>query len=277
VITLLLKFVGMKLIARRTAFIRHNHYPHVTRPNSTWLARWLVDRYEGLFDFVFVHSGAEVVTRGGTAKRHYLPHPLYRKLGDIAAPDLTGDLPERYFVVFGRIAAYKGINRLMSVFPASQNIVVCGQVGNSDYAAELAQIKRANVTYRPGYLSESAAQALVTRAVAVVIAHPGPSTIVSGTFFYALSLQRHVFAVRTPFLDWIATRLGPGIVTLADDVRHLCELIENSTCTPLSEESARIVQREFGDEAVRSALSIAFAPRARGRNLPTKVDRARTR
>jgi glycosyltransferase involved in cell wall biosynthesis len=265
VITLLLKVAAMKLIARRMAFIRHNHYPHATRPSSAALALWLVDRYEGLFDFVFVHSGAELARRSGTAKRHYLPHPLYRKLGDTATPDLTSDLPERYFVVLGRIAAYKYIDRLMSSFPASQKMVVCGEVGNSDYAAELAQIKRPNVIYRPGYMSEATAQAVVTRAAAVVIAHAGPSTIVSGTFFYALSLQRPVFAVRTPFLDWIAPRLRPGIVTLAEDMEHLCRLIENSTCAPFSEESGHIVQREFGDEAVRSALAIAFDPRSRPR------------
>jgi hypothetical protein len=92
----------------------------------------------------------------------------------------------------------------------------------------------------------------------VVIAHHSASTIVSGTFFYALSLQRHVFAVRTPFLDWIAPRLGPDILTLADDVEHLCKLIESSKCAPLTEESRLIVQRELGDEAVRSALAIAF-------------------
>ncbi|MDP9049284.1 MAG: hypothetical protein M3O31_00965, partial [Acidobacteriota bacterium] len=176
VIRLLLKAAAMKLITRRMAFIRHNHYPHATRANSTSLARWLVDRYEGLFDCVFVHSGAEVVKRGGTARSHYLPHPLYRKLGDTATPGLAGGLPERYFVVFGRIAAYKKIDCLMNVFPDSENIVVCGEVGNSDYAMELAQIKRPNVIYRPGFISEGAAQALVRGAVAVVIGHDSPST-----------------------------------------------------------------------------------------------------
>ena len=258
VVRLVLKVAAMKLVARRLAFIRHNHYPHATRPDSTSFARWLVDRYEDLFDCVFVHSGAEVRSREAGRQRRYLPHPLYRKLDPGATPALPRDLPERYFVVFGRIAAYKGIDRLMRDFPASEQIVVCGEVGDADYAGQLAQINRPNVIYRPGYLSEDAAQALVMGAVAVVISHDSPSAIASGTFFYALSLQRHVFAVRTPFLDWIAPRLGPDIVTLAEDVQHLCKLIENSTCTPLSEESGRSVQREFGDDAVRAALAIAF-------------------
>jgi glycosyltransferase involved in cell wall biosynthesis len=257
-IKLFFKIAAMKLFARRLVFVRHNHYPHATRPKSTSLARWLVDRYESLFDFVFVHSGAELAIHNGTAKRHYLPHPLYRTIPDNSPEAQLLNLPQRYFVTFGRIVPYKNIDNLMTAFPEVENLVVCGEVGNADYAASLGEIKRSNIIYRPGYVSEEAAQALVTGSQAVVIAHHSASTIVSGTFFYALSLQRHVFAVRTPFLDWIAPRLGPDILTLADDVEHLCKLIESSKCAPLSAESRLIVQRELGDEAVRSALAIAF-------------------
>jgi glycosyltransferase involved in cell wall biosynthesis len=259
-VRLLLKLVALKLFARRTMFVRHNHYPHMTRPKSSSIVRWLVDRYESLFDYVFVHSGAELEQPNGTRKRHYLPHPLYRTVADTAQPAKPFALPERYFVTFGRIVPYKNTGNLMTAFPPSENLVVCGEVGNAEYAAALGEIKRPNIFYRPGYVSEETAQSLVAGAQAVVLAHQSESTIVSGTFFYALSMQRHVFAVRTPFLDWIAPRLGPDILTLADDVEHLCKLVETSKCGPWSEESRRIVQRELGDEAVRSALAIAFPP-----------------
>jgi glycosyltransferase involved in cell wall biosynthesis len=257
-IKLLFKAFAMRLFARRMVFVRHNHYPHSTRPKSTSRVRWLVDRYEGLFDCVFVHSGAELGTHNGTAKRHYLPHPLYHTVPEAANTTQQFELPERYFVTFGRIVPYKNIDSLMTAFPANENLVVCGEVGNAAYAASLEQIKRPNILYRPGYISEEMAQLLMNGAQAVVIAHHSASTIVSGTFFYALSLHRHVFAVRTPFLEWIALRLGPDILTLADDVEHLCKLVASSKCAPLSAESRRIVERELGDEAVRSALAVAF-------------------
>ena len=255
---LLLKAVAMRVIARRIAFVRHNHYPHSTHPRSTAFARWLVDRYESLFHLVFVHSGAELGARAGRPRRHYLPHPLYQRLATPAPPPAGGSLPARYFVSFGRIAPYKNIESLMSSFPESETLVVCGEVGNAGYAAGLARLARPNIVFRPGYVSEEAAQALVTGAQAVVIAHTGAGNIVSGTFFYALSLQRHVFAIRTPFLDWIAPRLGPDVLTLADDIQQLCRLVEKSDCRPLAEESVRRVQRELGDEAVRAALEVAF-------------------
>lgn len=255
---LFLKALAMRLVAHRIAFVRHNHYPHATRPQSTAFARWLIDLYESLFDVVFVHSGAELGTRAGHARRHYLPHPLYRKLPGVTPQPAGESLPARYFVAFGRIAPYKNLETLMTSFPENETLVVCGEVGNAEYARRLAGIDRPNLVIRPGYVSEEAAQALVMGAQAVVITHTGTSNIVSGTFFYALSLHRHVFAIRTPFLDWIAPRLGPDVLTLADDIQQLCKLIEKSACQPLSDESVRIVQRELGDEAVRAALGIAF-------------------
>jgi glycosyltransferase involved in cell wall biosynthesis len=252
------KAVAMRLVARRSVFVRHNHYPHAVRPQSAAFARWLIDRYESLFDLVFVHSGAELGTRRGQPRRHYVPHPLYRKLPNVTQQPADESLPARYFVAFGRIAAYKNLESLMTSFPENETLVVCGEVGDAEYVRRLASLERPNLVFRPGYLSEEAAQALVMGAQAVVIAHASTSNIVSGTFFYALSLHRPVFAIRTPFLDWISPRLGPDVLTLADDMQQLCKLIEKSACRPLSEDSLHIVQQELGDEAVRAALEIAF-------------------
>jgi glycosyltransferase involved in cell wall biosynthesis len=257
-IQLFLKAVAMRVFARRMVFVRHNHYPHGTRPKSAAFVRWLIDRYEALFDYVFVHSGADLAQRSGRLKRHYLPHPLYRPVSR-SMPAERPATPPRYFLMFGRIVPYKNLDKLMTAFPSSANLLVYGEVGNRQYATVLGRIKRPNVFYQPGYVSEAVAQMLVTGAQAVVIANENASTIVSGTFFYSLSLQRPVLAVRTPFLDWMAPRLGPGVLTLADDVEHLCELVETSECVPWTEETRRIVQRELGDEAVRSALEVAFA------------------
>jgi glycosyltransferase involved in cell wall biosynthesis len=257
---LLFKMISLRIFARRMVFVRHNLYPHATNPKSAGWAQWLIDRYESMFDLVFLHSGADAVINRGTGKRHYLPHPLYRPLPNPSdrAGQFPSELPKRYFIIFGRIVPYKGIEALMTLFPDSETLVVCGEVGNETYARKLAGIKRPNILYWPGYMSEAAAQELVRGAQAVVIASAEPNMMVSGTFFYAISLHRHVFAVRTPFLDWIAPRLGPDTLTLADDLPGLCRVIERSSCSALSEQSQQIVQHEFGDRAVRSAISAAL-------------------
>lgn len=255
---MLVEAVLLKIVARRVVFVRHNLYPHRTDPASATLAQSLIDRYEALFDFVFVHSGDSHALSDGPHRRHYLPHPLYRRQSVTAGPLADKGLPERYFVVFGRIVPYKRIEYLMGQFPDTKTLVVCGEVGDERYSTRLAQAVRANIVYLPGYLSEDEAQALVAGAQAVVISHAEPNMMVSGTFFYALSLHRHVFALRTPFLDWIAPRLGSNVLTLADDVVDLCAKMRDCVCPSLTEQDLRRLENEFGDDAVRSALSVAF-------------------
>ena len=255
---MLLEAVLMKIVARRVVYVRHNLYPHRTNPASAGLAQSLIDRYERLFDFVFVHSGDRGALTDGPRQRHYLPHPLYHRLDPAAVQPPPRKLPERYSVVFGRIVPYKRIEYLMGQFPDNQTLVVCGEVGDERYSAKLAEAARANIVYLPGYLSEADAQALVLGSQAVVIGHAEPNMMVSGTFFYAISLQRHVFALKTPFLEWIAPRLGANILTLAGDISEMCAQIRESACEAISEQDRLRLEREFGDEAVRAALSVAF-------------------
>jgi hypothetical protein len=260
-VKLLARTLFIKVFTRRMVLVRHNHYPHGTTAQSERLARKLVDFYEVLFfDLVFVHSGAPSALRPGGFERVYLPHPLYQWSSSPQEAVQCQGLPQRYFLAFGRIFPYKKLDELMNVFPESETLVVCGDVGDPVYAEKLAAIRRRNVLYRPGYLSDDSARTLVSGAQAVVVAHAEPNVIVSGTFFYAVSLNRPVFAVRTPFLEWLAPRLGRDVLTVGNDLVDLCRKIDNAPCTPISAQSGRDLEREFGDGAVRTALAKAFDP-----------------
>jgi len=254
-IKLLIKTLLLKLTTRQIVFVRHNLYPHAASNESARAARWIVDRYERLFDMVFIHSGANITAAENNRHRYYLPHPLYSLVARQVRPR---NLPERYFLVFGRIVSYKRIERLIEHFPANQTLMVCGAVEDAGYAAKLANIHRPNVVFSPGYIPEDVAQTLVAGAQAVVISHAESNAIASGTFFYALSLQRRVFAVRTPFLQWISTRLPADALVLGEDIPHLCRLISEVQDMPMSAATRYLVETEFGDAAVQSALSIAF-------------------
>ena len=107
-------------------------------------------------------------------------------------------------------------------------------------------------------MPEDVAQTMVAGAQAVVIGHAESNVVASGTFFYALSLQCRVFAVRTPFLQWISTRLPSDVLVLGEDIPDLCRLISEVRDTPMSATTRYLIEAEFGDAAVKSALSIAF-------------------
>jgi glycosyltransferase involved in cell wall biosynthesis len=259
-IKLLIKTLLLKLAARQIVFVRHNLYPHAASNESARAARWIVDRYESLFDLVFIHSGADITAVENNRHRYYLPHPLYSLAIDVARQVRPLNSPERYFLVFGRIVPYKRIESLIEHFPADQTLMVYGAVEDAGYAAKLAHIHRPNVIFSPGYIPEDVAQTLVAGAQAVVISHAESNAMVSGTFFYALSLQCRVFAVRTPFLQWVSTRLPADALVLGEDIPHLCRLISEGQDTRMSATTRYLIETEFGDAAVQSALSIAFKP-----------------
>ncbi len=255
VVRVFARTIAMRLAARRLVFVRHNNYPHaVARGHEAVAARW-VDRYERLFDAVLTHSGDE-----RQRSRRYCPHPLYHRIVPRPTASAMQDLPRRYFVVFGRIVPYKKLEVLIDAFPADETLLIIGAIGDRTYAASLERKRRANILVRPGLLSEADAQALVAGAAALLIPHADGDVIVSGSFFYAMTLRVPVVAVEPPFLCWIASRVGPGLLRLAPDVGALCASLpacpsERADVEPLA---TAIVEREFGDATVREAMRRAL-------------------
>jgi glycosyltransferase involved in cell wall biosynthesis len=248
----LAKTLIIKAGVRRVVYVRHNNYPHAAQGPAMERSRKLVDWYCRLFANVLSHSGA--LTAAGAA---YCPHPLYR-IAEQRGADLPRALPEAYFVVFGRIARYKKIEELIAGFPANKTLVVAGAVADEAYARRLQERQRDNVIVMPGKLSEAQAQKLVADARGVVISHADGDVVVSGTFFYAMSVRRPVFAIETPFLRWIAPRVGDELLHLGRDMRELCQTIADAAPADDALNLSGRIEEQFGDEAVRRALGLAL-------------------
>jgi glycosyltransferase involved in cell wall biosynthesis len=245
----------MVLLAKQSVFVRHNHYPHATHPKRVALITMIVNIYEHMFDVVVTHSGAEATNR-----KMYCPHPLYTLVNNADGDNvLLPKLPTEYFIVFGRILPYKKIESLIKNFPADKTLVVAGAVGDKNYAASLSHVKQDNFIFMPGYLSETEAQKLVGGAKAVIISHSDKDMVVSGTFFYAMTLGKPVFAVETKFLKWIKPRILPELLFLAQNVNALCSLINDAFLNADAVSSAESVQSEFGDKTIIIALSKILA------------------
>jgi glycosyltransferase involved in cell wall biosynthesis len=259
---LFFKTLLLKAFARRMVFVRHNNYPHYTAAGSESSAQRLVDFYENLFDAIVTHSGAAVAS--GRRERFYCPHPLYH--AEAPSADISSALPGavpagEYFVAFGRIEPYKKIDALIENFPRNRILVVAGSVGDAAYAERLAGMKRDNVIFLPGRLSEAAAQQLVLASAGVVIANADPDVVVSGTFFYAMSLGRPIYAVTTSFLSWVQDRVGSELLVLGPDLKRLCRTLSSADPRRVSAASRAAVEHEFGDGAVRQALARALGIR----------------
>ncbi|MGC3987590.1 MAG: hypothetical protein QM777_24305 [Pseudorhodoferax sp.] len=253
-----LRTVFARLVSRRLVFVRHNTYPHLIHRGQEDAAKRMIDRYEGMFHSVISHSGAEPAQR-----YRYVPHPLYKRVacGASAAPAAGRDLPREYYVMFGRIVAYKQILEMARAFPENKNLLIIGFVKDEAYGAEIGAVDRPNIFYRPGYLDEAQAQALIHASNGIVLAHAGESTVVSGSFFYAMSLPVPVLAVETPFLRWIAPKVGDDLLVLAPDLDALAQRIGTHAPRELPADAGRRLNDAFGDEAIAQALAPVFSRR----------------
>jgi glycosyltransferase involved in cell wall biosynthesis len=238
----------MRLVAKKTIFVRHNVYPHAVAEESKKNTKQCIDWYEAMFSAVLTHSGAHA-----HAGRHYCPHPLYERLSTDGG-SCQYALPERFIVVFGQIAPYKKIAEFADRLPAEINLVVIGSVGDKGYCDELASRQQGNLFFFPGYISEREAQFIIERSLAVVICHADEDVVVSGTFFYALSIPKKVLAIETPFLRWVNGRLPVGWLQLASDLDGLIAIsLESQAGTPEVLAQGDIAS-EFGDDVVAAVL-----------------------
>jgi glycosyltransferase involved in cell wall biosynthesis len=258
-----------RLQARRLIFVRHNRYPHTTqRRHAARVSHWL-DVYEQLFDLAVTHSAAETKPR-----RDYCPHPLYR-VSDAPATTLPDavNLPPGYFVVFGRIEPYKQIEALIERFPNNQRLLVVGATGDADYARRLRAMARDNVVVAPGFLAEPEAQAVVRRSAGVILSHADDDMVVSGSFFYAMSLGRPVIAVETPFIRWVHDLVGEPLIVSAPDLPGLCsKLTAWRAEDDRAERRLSVVREAFGEQTVRKHLArILEAPLPAERGADAQV------
>ncbi|HET8936990.1 MAG TPA: hypothetical protein VFN67_26285 [Polyangiales bacterium] len=238
--------------ARRVVYVRHNRYPHNARPALAPRLTQLLDVLEYLYDLTLTHSPAELAPR-----RAYCPHPLYDAARDEPLLPRDVDLAPGYFVVFGRIAPYKNIEALIEGFPGNQRLLVAGVVDDPAYARRLMELRRPNVVIAPGYLSEAQAQSVLRRAAGVVVCHSADDVIVTGSFFYGISLSKPVYAVATPFLRAIQAQVGPRVLLTAADVSELCRRL-GAVAEPPSHAEWNHVRMVFGDASVCRHLSAVF-------------------
>lgn len=248
-----------RCVARRVIYVRHNHYPHGTRERDVERARRALDFLERLFDVVLVHSGHDLGDH-----RHYVPHPLYH----IDDTPLTADearllagLPHDCYAVFGRIARYKRIEKLLAAFPPSRNLLVFGVAEDPAYVHELEALAGPNVRIVARYVSDAFAQAAIRRSRGLVLAHAERDMIVSGSLFYGLSVGARVFALDSPALSWIREKTGGDRIHVAEDIPGLCEAIaaDQEPGWPVAERQS-VIEAEFGDRRIEAVLRRVLQP-----------------
>lgn len=240
----LFKFFIYRIMGRKLIFVRHNIYPHALKGRQASIATWIIEAAIKLSTISVVHSG-----HLESDNARYVPHPLYRV--DSRAEAQGSD----YYVIFGRIVAYKAIHKLLESW-GSQRLIIAGIVEDHAYAASLQSIIKTrglnNVQLRAEFLSEAEAEQLVANSKGLILSHCDADMIVSGSFFFAASLGVPVFAMVTPFFQWLKNEQGyQGLQVFTSLQAMTAELATAATVEKNT--IAASAQRLFGNDRVRSA------------------------
>ncbi|PJR53733.1 hypothetical protein CWM57_21850 [Klebsiella sp. G-Nf4] len=248
----LLKIFIFKLKFEKIIFVRHNIYPHKANKESSKKAKKLVDKLESLFDHKVVHS--PVYKEEGY---EYIPHPLYRYPLLIDNKN-TDECDNNKFIIFGRILEYKKFEVIIESFPAEQQLLIVGHCEDYDYLHKIQSLSREkeNITILPSYLDDTAAKELINSTGGLIISHADDDMIVSGSFFYGLTIGIKMYAVSTPFLKWAEEQFGTDVIETFPDVVSLCKRINKRPIREhISNGTINDINSFFSDETIASSFS----------------------
>lgn len=247
-----LRLLFFRVAAKRILFVRHNVFPHKTAPASRRAAKLAVDFYEKIFHISWVHSG-----HLASAARHYVPHPLYESATEDVSEAEDFQLPENYFIVFGRILPYKKIEELLKVLPPDVNLVVAGSAPDKDYLRALQQQKSDNVIFIPRFISDTLAKKLIAASLGTVVCNADEDMIVSGSMIFSISIGVPVLALETPFGVWFHNEVNANMIVTA---KGLPELVQKMRSYSMRADETDILaaQAHFSARAVQQQMLSSF-------------------
>ena len=242
----------LKLLVKRVIFVRHNKFPHHIKQKNIYRVMRIINWSEKLYDLVFIHSGTQDLEG-----RLYVPHPLYfRGLSDLE----INVSRESYYVVFGRVERYKKIVELISELSSDLKLIVIGKCKDAVYKNEiLASINGKNVELIDKFLSDEEASIIIRKSNGVVIAADSADMIVSGSFFFSVSLGVPVYAIKSEFLEWLNSEHSfPGLY-IYDSISSLASSLNLGIGEDNNQKNiTEAAQLFFGDEVVLEKIKIAF-------------------
>ncbi|GAA0533950.1 hypothetical protein [Pigmentiphaga daeguensis] len=244
---------AIRLANKKLVWIRHNNYPHhIKTDKNKMVAKKFLDHLESAVDIVITHSPLEARDR----KRFYVPHPLYQT--ELSA---INPVPfKNYFFIFGHIAPYKKLAEAINLLPDEANLVVAGPIKDTAYFEKCQRLAadKQNVLLMPGFLDSPTAARIATDSRGLLVLNADTDMVVSGSYIYALSLGIPLYAVNTPFIEWLSNGEHLAGIRAFENITALfCSLDPNkfSSLRP----DPQTIESLFGDETTLKRLNHALA------------------
>nr|WP_139212109.1 hypothetical protein [Pluralibacter gergoviae] len=244
-----IKFIIYRIKYKKVIYVRHNVYPHHLNNKSLFKAKTII--------YVLTKLSSASITHSPVYREFneiYVPHPLYE------FPVVNSNASERdpnLYIIFGRITRYKQLEKIIDIFPSNKNLLILGACDDLQYLDELKKnIKsKKNILIKSGFVSDEEARGYFSRANSLLLCHSEPHMIVSGSFFYALTMGIRTLCISTPFLKWTENELGSNVVKCFDSLDTLADyLINASPFYGFTDQDRNIIVKNFSSDVVRNSI-----------------------
>ena len=239
----------LKIRFKKLLYVKHNHYPHNIESKSINKIKYLMKIIVRFADFAVIHSPTE-------HNFTYLPHPLYKYPLKLSPSAISPDF-ERY-IIFGRIARYKKIEDVIVAFPDNKKLIVAGGCEDKGYLSFLEGLikDKTNITIKGCFISDADAANLIKGCNGLILSHSNEDMIVSGIFFYSLTLGVKVYALQTPFLSWVGENVGNDVIQNFKNLHEMMDTIKNEQEANGSygEESINKINELFSDKLIKETF-----------------------
>lgn len=242
--------VFFRMRSSNIVFVKHNNYPHNCCKKDIKKSIWAVSVFEKICNRVIVHSIPDL-----RKNYFYIPHPLYK---EVSEPELINCVNDKY-LVFGRIVPYKKIEELIVSFPKDKKLIIAGACDDKLYLEKLIGLcdKKLNIEIIPRFLNHDEIKALAEESSGILITHNDDDMIVSGTFFYAMTLRSKVYALETPFFKWAESKMGKKYITTFRNLNELSDEILKGVEVEKDNSGFTMIDL-FGEKSVHSYMSNFF-------------------
>ncbi|HBS5675285.1 TPA: hypothetical protein MAK66_005012 [Klebsiella pneumoniae] len=244
IILLLLKIRFKKLL-----YVKHNHYPHNIKTKHIKMVISMMKIMASFFDFAVVHSPTEV-------NLTYLPHPLYKYPLELSQNKSNPDIDK--YIIFGRITRYKKIEDVILAFPDNKKLIIAGGCEDREYLSFLEELikNKTNIIIKGYFLSDKDAENLIKGCNGLILSHSNEEMIVSGSFFYSLTMGVKVYAIETPFLTWVEENVGENVIQNFKNLHDMMETIMNEQHLNYcyGEENINKINELFSDKLIRETF-----------------------
>lgn len=243
----------LRVFSKKIFFTRHNVYPHVLtyQPSNINL---LYKFIRVLVNKIYCHSEVFSDKHNYT----YIPYPLPSKNYSQEKKSKNISLPfEEYYLIFGRIEAYKQIDEVIKIFNQStEKLLIVGK-GDQQLVQSYKNLANNNIAIIPEYLTTNLLNELIINSKGVIVHYMSNSMIVASPIFHCLSVGGSLLCKKNFFSSETKSYIGADLL-IYQNTEELLTVINSISSKP-GKDTFRKLNSRHSDENILARFKDSFS------------------